>query len=1233
MAANALTTGSLLNITSSNATLNSTNGLLNVANTGASTTGMVARIQSSSAAGSGLTVLANGNVGIGTTAPEGNLTVATDGGSSSVFVTSAGGALSGSPRMTFRSYRGTLSSPTYPLDGDILGQFLFNNHTGNSGAMLTINAVGNHGSGPSRSGGRFDFWTTPSGTNNIANRMTISDNGNVGIGATLPTATLNIKAGSSSANTAPLKFTGGPILTVPEDGAMEFDGTNFYLSIASTRNAIVTSSSATNLSSVTTITPPSGNLTLAPANGNSVSISADTGSISPTTGALKVVGGIGTSGSIWADSAIYTYSGFNSLTNAFASSSVSRNSPAISLFGAYWNGSASAVDSYSITDVIPTGTNPQTALTFDHIGGSSGGGGFAFLNGNVGIGTTAPAYPIHVSSQSTATSGNPYGAYFYSNPTPSTASTATHSGIFAYNTFDGVANSPNATVIGTYGMSDNTSGNNLGSSIGAFGEANNEAAATVTNAYGVRGTVNNFNAGGAITTAAGGYFGVDRAAGTITNGYGIYLTTITATNKWSLYAADATAPSYFAGNVGIGTTAPSSALEVAGQVKITGGTPGAGKVLTSDAAGLATWSTAPAGAVSGLTSATGIGTIDNTNYAQNWNWSTATTQNPMTIAANSLTTGSLVNITSSNATLNSTNGLLNVANTGASTTGMVARIQSSAATGSGLTVRANGNVGIGISSPSSIFDVLGEAVTVGSDLLSTVNRTDTVVKVGYVVVPHYTNVQPSVLAVGAFNQSTANNVWIGGGTSSFNAATSISFWTGATSTTLAGSKRMTIDSTGNVGIGTTTPTDSLAISSNLDTVSGIHMANTNTGSSAKTTIFLGSNASPNDVILFSIGSGNSTWGGARSGGIGTTGMTPFVFSTNTTEKMRIDAAGNVGIGTTSPTGQLDVTPTILSSADLKAINSGLVFNGGLSMTNYYGNYISAPTGSGTITNKYALVTEAGAGNVGIGTTAPSSALEVAGQVKITGGVPGAGKVLTSDAAGLASWTAPAAGSVSGLSAATASQTLANTDFSQTWNWDTVSTGSGLNLGSSSVTSGTLFNVASSSTAMTGTLGNFVLSGDNAANTGSVLKATVAGISSAAVPLLITNGGTGMSFRVNDNGSDSDTTPFVVDSAGNVGIGTTNPTGTLEAVGGTAAASTDGISIKLTAQNAGSGGNNNGGNIILTPGTKTGTASNGSVLIGYTSTPSWILPNSIYASGGGYLDRLYINIVFKKMFFA
>jgi hypothetical protein len=94
--------------------------------------------------------------------------------------------------------------------------------------------------------------------------------------------------------------------------------------------------------------------------------------------------------------------------------------------------------------------------------------------------------------------------------------------------------------------------------------------------------------------------------------------------------------------------------------------------------------------------------------------------------------------------------------------------------------------------------------------------------------------------------------------------------------------------------------------------------------------------------------------------------------------------GNVGIGTISPGARLDVSPTITTTTDLKGMLSGLVYNGATAMTNYYGHYIAAPTGTGTITNKYALVTEATAGNVGVGITNPTHPLEVNGLIKSTG---------------------------------------------------------------------------------------------------------------------------------------------------------------------------------------------------------------------------------------------------------
>jgi hypothetical protein len=54
--------------------------------------------------------------------------------------------------------------------------------------------------------------------------MTIQQNGNVGIGLTVLTAKLHLKAGTATASTAPLKFTSGPVLSsvTSEAGAVEF---------------------------------------------------------------------------------------------------------------------------------------------------------------------------------------------------------------------------------------------------------------------------------------------------------------------------------------------------------------------------------------------------------------------------------------------------------------------------------------------------------------------------------------------------------------------------------------------------------------------------------------------------------------------------------------------------------------------------------------------------------------------------------------------------------------------------------------------------------------------------------------------------------------------------------------------------------------------------------------------------------------------------------------------------
>jgi len=63
-------------------------------------------------------------------------------------------------------------------------------------------------------------------------------NGNVGVGTAAPTAALQLQAGTSAAGTAPLKLTSSGtavLLTTPETGAIEFDGTHLYCTIGGIR--------------------------------------------------------------------------------------------------------------------------------------------------------------------------------------------------------------------------------------------------------------------------------------------------------------------------------------------------------------------------------------------------------------------------------------------------------------------------------------------------------------------------------------------------------------------------------------------------------------------------------------------------------------------------------------------------------------------------------------------------------------------------------------------------------------------------------------------------------------------------------------------------------------------------------------------------------------------------------------------------------------------------------------
>ena len=64
-------------------------------------------------------------------------------------------------------------------------------------------------------------------------RMRIIAAGQIGVGVASPTATMHFKAGTASASSAPIKFTSGTNMSTPEAGAVEWDGTNLFVTNSS----------------------------------------------------------------------------------------------------------------------------------------------------------------------------------------------------------------------------------------------------------------------------------------------------------------------------------------------------------------------------------------------------------------------------------------------------------------------------------------------------------------------------------------------------------------------------------------------------------------------------------------------------------------------------------------------------------------------------------------------------------------------------------------------------------------------------------------------------------------------------------------------------------------------------------------------------------------------------------------------------------------------------------------
>lgn len=192
-----------------------------------------------------------------------------------------------------------------------------------------------------------------------------------------------------------------------------------------------------------------------------------------------------------------------------------------------------------------------------------------------------------------------------------------------------------------------------------------------------------------------------------------------------------------------------------------------------------------------------------------------------------------------------------------------------------------------------------------------------------------------------------------------------------------GTEAIRVDSSGNVGIGVSSPTRQLDVN--------------------KTAIFdssgLGTTTSPSIAI------------GSSGVGLSYIGSQNLVAITNNTERLRIDSSGNVGIGTSSPAARVDVRSASLAtnsqgnlsliSTDSATIDAGgsIGFGGSYTGTvptpwaliagrkenstdNNYASYLqfaTRPQGGG-ITERLRIDSS---GNVGVGTSSPSTKLHVA----------------------------------------------------------------------------------------------------------------------------------------------------------------------------------------------------------------------------------------------------------------
>ena len=210
--------------------------------------------------------------------------------------------------------------------------------------------------------------------------------------------------------------------------------------------------------------------------------------------------------------------------------------------------------------------------------------------------------------------------------------------------------------------------------------------------------------------------------------------------------------------------------------------------------------------------------------------------------------------------------------------------------------------------------------------------------------------------------------------------TKIDFSTDSIGFDTAGSERMNISSTGDVGIGTTSPTQKLHVHGNFLLENNNEIRQKDSGGTERTIIELDSS---DDLNI----------GGSYSGAL------KFIGGGSYTERMRIHDTGNIGIQTTAPAHKLDIysnenVPLRVHRPSNANLDSSGAWGIGFStrgdaatstsdtragiFSYYNGNLFLAANTSriDTAPSASARLTVLNTGNIGIGTMDPDSRLEV-----------------------------------------------------------------------------------------------------------------------------------------------------------------------------------------------------------------------------------------------------------------